>query len=224
MKYSIEQAKDIISKSIQVKSIEFIGCGNHSEAFCINNDMVIKLPKHRKASDCLKVEIQVLHGLEKKVPLDIPNVLFDGTFSAGNEEFVYFVSKRLNGKNYLKPSLQCWMKKLFFKMLKSSQISCIVCITIKTFFQSKEKIWFCCMVTSALTTYCLTIKMLCVEFLILQIAELENTKAIFLICLMTKMTKNLAHILEKKFIVYMKVIKILTVKKISENKHIEKPM
>lgn len=102
MKYSIEQAKDIISKSIRVKSIEFIGCGNDSEAFCVNNEMVMKLPKHRKASDRLKVEIQVLQGLKQKVPLDIPNVLFNGTFSAGHEEFVYFVSKRLNGKNLSK--------------------------------------------------------------------------------------------------------------------------
>lgn len=102
MKYSIEQAKDIVSKSIQVKSIEFIGCGNHSEAFCINHEMVIKLPKHRKASDCLKVEMQVLQGLEQKTPLDIPNVLFNGTFSVGHEEFAYFVSKRLNGKNLSK--------------------------------------------------------------------------------------------------------------------------
>lgn len=102
MKYSIEQAEDIISKSIRVKSIEFIGCGNHSEAFCVNNDMVMKLPKHRKASDHLKIEMQVLQGLKQKVPLDIPNVLFNGTFSAGHKEFVYFVSKRLNGKKLSK--------------------------------------------------------------------------------------------------------------------------
>ena len=42
MKYSLEQAKDIISKSIQVNSLEFIGCGNHSEAFCVNHEIVIK--------------------------------------------------------------------------------------------------------------------------------------------------------------------------------------
>ena len=102
MKYSLEQAKEIISKSIQVNSLEFIGCGNHSEAFCVNHEIVIKLPKHRKASDCLKVEMQVLRGLAQKTSLDIPNVLFNGIFSVGNEEFVYFASKRLNGKNYPK--------------------------------------------------------------------------------------------------------------------------
>ena len=102
MKYSLEQAKDIISKSIQVNSLEFIGCGNHSEAFCVNHEIVIKLPKHRKASDCLNVEMQVLRGLNQKTSLDIPNVLFDGIFSANNEKFVYFASKRLNGKNLSK--------------------------------------------------------------------------------------------------------------------------
>lgn len=102
MKYSIEQAKDIISKSIRVKSIEFIGYGNHSEAFCVNDEMVMKLPKHRKASDRLKVEMRVLQGLEQKMSLNIPNVLFNGTFFDGREEFVYFVSKRLNGKKLSK--------------------------------------------------------------------------------------------------------------------------
>ena len=46
--------------------------------------------------------MQVLRGLNQKTSLDIPNVLFDGIFSAGNEEFVYFASKRLNGKNLSK--------------------------------------------------------------------------------------------------------------------------
>lgn len=115
MKYSIEQAKDIISKSIQVKSIEFIGCGNHSEAFCINNEMVLKLPKYRKASNCLKVEMQVLQGLEQKVPLDIPNVLFNGTFPVVHEEFVYFVSKRLNGKKLSKAEFLMLDEKTLFQ-------------------------------------------------------------------------------------------------------------
>ena len=139
MKYSIEQAKDIISKSIQVKSIEFIGCGNHSEAFCMNNDMVIKLPKHRKASDCLKVEIQVLHGLEKKVPLDIPNVLFDGTFSAGNEEFVYFVSKRLNGKKLSKAEFAMLDEKTLFQNAEIIANFLYCLHNNKNIFSSKRK-------------------------------------------------------------------------------------
>lgn len=102
MKYSIEQAEDIISKSIQVKTIELIGYGNHSEAFCVNDEMVMKLPKCRKASDRLKVEMRVLQGLEQKMSLNIPNVIFNGTFFDGHEEFVYFVSKRLDGKKLSK--------------------------------------------------------------------------------------------------------------------------
>ncbi len=98
MKYSLTQAKKIIEKSMQVSSIECIGYGNHSEAFCVNGEIVIKLPKHRKASNCLKTEIQVLRGLEGKTDLNIPNVLFEGTFFNGSEEFVYFASKLLNGR------------------------------------------------------------------------------------------------------------------------------
>lgn len=102
MKYSVELVKDIIKNIMPINSIEFIGCGNHSEAFCINNDIVIKLPKHRKASDCLKTEMHVMRGLEKRTHLNIPNVLFDGVFSVGNDIFVYFASNRLEGKNLSK--------------------------------------------------------------------------------------------------------------------------
>lgn len=103
MKYSLEQAKGIIEKSMPIHSIERLGCGNHSEAFCVNQEMVIKLPKHRKASNCLKTEMQVLRGLEGKTAVDIPNALFEGVFSAREEEFVYFASKRLHGRKLSKP-------------------------------------------------------------------------------------------------------------------------
>ncbi len=115
MKYSIEQAKDIISKSIQVKTIELIGYGNHSEAFCVNDEMVMKLPKCRKASDRLKVEMRVLQGLEQKMSLNIPNVIFNGTFFDGHEEFVYFVSKRLDGKKLSKADFLMLDEKTLFQ-------------------------------------------------------------------------------------------------------------
>lgn len=115
MKYSIEQAKDIISKSIQVKTIELIGYGNHSEAFCVNDEMVMKLPKCRKASDRLKVEMRVLQGLEQKMSLNIPNVIFNGTFFDGHEEFVYFVSKRLDGKKLSKAEFLMLDEKTLFQ-------------------------------------------------------------------------------------------------------------
>lgn len=115
MKYSIEQAKDIISKSIQVKTIELIGYGNHSEAFCVNDEMVMKLPKCRKASDRLKVEMRVLQGLEQKMSLNIPNVIFNGTFFDGHEEFVCFVSKRLDGKKLSKADFLMLDEKTLFQ-------------------------------------------------------------------------------------------------------------
>lgn len=115
MKYSIEQAKDIISKSIQVKTIELIGYGNHSEAFCVNDEMVMKLPKCRKASDRLKVEMRVLQGLEQKMSLNIPNVIFNGTFFDGHEEFVYFVSERLDGKKLSKADFLMLDEKTLFQ-------------------------------------------------------------------------------------------------------------
>ena len=33
MKYSVEFVSDIVKKMLPINSIEFIGCGNHSEAF-----------------------------------------------------------------------------------------------------------------------------------------------------------------------------------------------
>lgn len=205
MKYSIEQAKDIISKSIQVKTIELIGYGNHSEAFCVNDEMVMKLPKCRKASDRLKVEMRVLQGLEQKMSLNIPNVIFNGTFFDGHEEFVYFVSKRLDGKKLSKADFLMLDEKTLFQNAEIIADFLYRLHNQKDIFQSKEKILFYCMVTLALTTYYLIMKTWCAEFLILQIVELENPKAIFPIYLMTKMTRNLVQTLEKQFLVYMKV-------------------
>lgn len=84
---------------INLKSVEFLGAGNHSDAFLINGEYVLKLPKHKKASKCLETEIQILEALEGSLSLDIPNVIFKGTFSDGQEDFVYFLSKKLRGKS-----------------------------------------------------------------------------------------------------------------------------
>ena len=58
--------------------------------------------------------MRVLRGLEQKVQLDIPNVLFDGIFSVGNDTFTYFASKRLNGKK---------LSKTEFLMLEKSTLA-----------------------------------------------------------------------------------------------------
>lgn len=102
MKYSIEQVKQIIGDNIKIKNVEFLGAGNHSEAFCINNNMVIKLPKHKKASNCLKIEIKVLEQLQGLLNLEIPNVIIKSNFKSNGEDLVYFVSKKLNGNKISK--------------------------------------------------------------------------------------------------------------------------
>ncbi len=97
MKNTVEDVKQIIGNQIKVESVTILGAGNHCEAFCINENLVLKLPKHKKASDCLEVEMKVLQGLQNKLNLEIPNIVFNGKFENGNEKFVYFVSKRLKG-------------------------------------------------------------------------------------------------------------------------------
>ena len=95
MKYSIEKVKQIIGNKIDIKSVEFLGAGNHSEAFCINENLVIKLPKHKKASVCLEQETKVLKQIQGIFDLQIPNVILKSKFKSGNVEFVYFISKNL---------------------------------------------------------------------------------------------------------------------------------
>ena len=99
MKYSIEKVKQIIGNKIDIKSVEFLGAGNHSEAFCINENLVIKLPKHKKASVCLEQETKVLKQIQGIFDLQIPNVILKSKFKSGNVEFVYFISKKLEGRN-----------------------------------------------------------------------------------------------------------------------------
>lgn len=102
MQYSLAQVQEVLHNVIRVNSIEFLGAGDHSEAFLVNQDIVVKFPKHRKASDCLKTEIRVLKGLGSKMPLKIPNVIFEGEFSVKGGKFTYFASKRLDGHTLTK--------------------------------------------------------------------------------------------------------------------------
>ena len=48
VKYSEQFAKSIIEKYINVDSITQIDSGNHSDAFVVNDNLVIKLPKPLK--------------------------------------------------------------------------------------------------------------------------------------------------------------------------------
>ena len=64
--YSLYEVEQILrNKQVFVCSLAFLGEGEHSEAFLVNRDIVVKLPKHRQASECLKTEMQVVKGLDK---------------------------------------------------------------------------------------------------------------------------------------------------------------
>lgn len=115
LKYSEVFAKSIIEKYIKVDSIKHIGSGNHSDAFVVNDDLVIKLPKHKKASDCLIDEMKVLRGLENRLSVNIPNVEFDGTFVSDSQNFVFFASKKLNGSKLSRQKFISLPKKILNK-------------------------------------------------------------------------------------------------------------
>lgn len=131
MKYTVEQVKQIIGNKIDIKNIEFIGAGNHCEAFCINGDFVIKLPKHKKASDCLKTEIKVLVDLQGKFELSIPNVLIQGKFNNNGQEFIYFISKNLRGKKL--------SQKDFLNLSKQTKENCADIIARFLFILHNQK-------------------------------------------------------------------------------------
>ncbi len=101
-KYTIEQIQPIIETIMDINKIEFIGNGNHSDAYCINNEIVFKFPRHKKASDCIEKEIIILEKIHGIFDIEIPNVIYKGKFVIGEENFQFFASKRLKGKPLLK--------------------------------------------------------------------------------------------------------------------------
>ena len=70
MKYDISFVKTVLSNKINILSLEYIGSGNHCDAFCINNNLVIKMPKNEKASKCLLTEINILQYLNEKITIN----------------------------------------------------------------------------------------------------------------------------------------------------------
>ena len=115
VKYSEQFAKSIIEKYINVDSIKHIGSGNHSDAFVVNDNLVIKLPKHKKASDCLIDEMKVLKGLDNRLSVNIPNVEFYGTYVNEGQNFVFFASKKLNGSKLSRQKFISLPKKILNK-------------------------------------------------------------------------------------------------------------
>ena len=98
--YTYDDVYNILKDYTDVKKIEFAGEGNHSQAFTINDCYVVKLPKHKKASDCLTNEIFALKKLNGKLNLDIPDVIFSGKIQ--NTGYNFFVSHIINGKRITK--------------------------------------------------------------------------------------------------------------------------
>lgn len=99
IKYNINFVKSVIEKFVKVKEISHVGSGNHSDAFLVNNNLVVKFPKHKTASECLKKEMKVLNALDGKLYLNIPSVEFCGTFiTEEQEEYTFFASKKVKGK------------------------------------------------------------------------------------------------------------------------------
>ena len=102
MKYDISFVENVLSNKINILSLEYIGSGNHCDAFCINNNLVIKMPKIEKASKCLLTEINILQYLNEKITINIPNVLQLGTFVYNDKTFNYFISRKVEGKTLTK--------------------------------------------------------------------------------------------------------------------------
>ena len=100
--YTIEQIKHFIESFINFDNIEYCGSGDDSEAYCVNNNIVVKFPKNNIANKCIQNEIIILNELQNKFELEIPNVLFNGTFLIKNKEYTFFGSKKLNGINLSK--------------------------------------------------------------------------------------------------------------------------
>jgi aminoglycoside phosphotransferase (APT) family kinase protein len=126
MKYTIKQIKPFIEKFIKIDKIDFIGRGEDSEAFCVNNDFVFKFPKHKNANDCLKNEILLLKQLQNTFEIEIPNVIYEGEFTIDYNNFTFFASKKLKGKNMtktnflsLEPDKQEKVAKTIAKFLKT---------------------------------------------------------------------------------------------------------
>ena len=115
MRYTIQNAKEIIQNAISVDAIKQIGEGNHSQAFLINNKFVVKLPKHKKASNCLYNEIKVLNALKNKFSLEIPTVEFTKEFIKDDEIYVFYGSKIISGKKLSKEQFVKLDKEITFK-------------------------------------------------------------------------------------------------------------
>jgi aminoglycoside phosphotransferase len=101
-KYTLKQIRPFVERFIKIDEIEFLGEGYHSEAFCVNKELVFKFPKNKYANVCLRKEIILLKQLINVFEIEIPNVIYEGEFTLKNNYFTFFASKKLKGENLTK--------------------------------------------------------------------------------------------------------------------------
>ena len=76
---NVATVKQIIQntfKDLNISNIRPIGKGNDSYAYEVNNDILFKFPRHKKANEDLKKEIKILKFLENKLSYNVPKVLY----------------------------------------------------------------------------------------------------------------------------------------------------
>ncbi len=73
IKYILEHSIE----GLKVNDIKLKGNGNDSFAYAVNNNIIFKFPRHKKASDNLVKEAQILKYLDKKLPIPIPKVMYE---------------------------------------------------------------------------------------------------------------------------------------------------
>ena len=124
IQYTIEQIKPFVEKFIEVEKIEFCGSGDDSEAFCVNDRIVFKFPKNKEASDCLRNEIILLKNIQNIFQIEIPNVMFEDEFKINGDNFIFFGSLKLDGKNMTKEEFMALGKNKFEKAAET--IACFL--------------------------------------------------------------------------------------------------
>lgn len=74
--YEINSSLQSLFPQLDIYDISPLGFGNDSIAVLMNNQIVFKIPKHKKASNNLAREKQILDLIKGKITLPIPNPLY----------------------------------------------------------------------------------------------------------------------------------------------------
>lgn len=101
---NIEVVKQIIQNTFQdinVSNIRLIGKGNDSYAYEVNNTIIFKFPRHEKANENLKKEIEILKFLENKLSYNVPKVLYFGNLNL-NSKYTFAGFNKIEGVSLTK--------------------------------------------------------------------------------------------------------------------------